>query len=104
MHVHDTEITPRPQLKIRKSFSKLNGYSRYSGLGQLTRPVENQPGRWYVKFKGVGETFLSVGRNGVFELAYVDMGLSSMAKSKKTKLQELGEPEHVDDDTSVIVV
>ena len=69
-------------------------------MGQLTRPVENQEGRWYVKFRNIGETFLSVGRHGVHELAYVDMGPVNMLNSKR-KIQDLGEPEKVEDDASV---
>ena len=87
---------PILQVKLRKSYERKAGYARYSGVGQLTRPVENQEGRWYVKFKNIGETFLSVGRHGVHELAYVDMNMLS----NKSKIQDLGEPE-VEDDVSV---
>jgi hypothetical protein len=92
---------PTLQVKLRKSYERKAGYARYSGVGQLTRPVENQEGQWYVKFKNIGETFLSVGRHGVHELAYVDMGTMNMLSSNKRKIQDLGEPEKVEDEVSV---
>ena len=66
-------------------------------MGKLIKPVENQEGRWYVKFVNLGETFLSVGRHGVHELAYVDVAPLNKLKEKK----DLVEPGKDEDDTSV---
>ena len=85
------------QVRLRKSYARKAGYSRYSGLGKLIKPVENQEGRWYVKFVNLGETFLSVGRHGVHELAYVDVAPLNKLKEKK----DLVEPGKDEDDTSV---
>ena len=88
------------QVRLRKSYARKAGYSRYSGVGKLIKPVENQEGRWYVKFVNLGETFLSVGRHGVHELAYVDMAPLNMLK-EKNKIPDLAEAGKDEDDTSV---
>ena len=69
-------------------------------MGKLIKPVENQEGRWWVKFVNLGETFLSVGRHGVHELAYVDMAPLNMLK-EKNKIPDFAEPGKDEDDTSV---
>mmetsp|Transcript_15957 Transcript_15957/g.31893 ORF Transcript_15957/g.31893 Transcript_15957/m.31893 type:complete len:202 (+) Transcript_15957:1-606(+) len=71
--VKDGEANCRPGTKVmvRKCMQHLRGYRRFCGVGHLTRPVQETPGRWYVKFPGTEETFLSTGRNGLYELTYV---------------------------------
>ena len=60
------------------------------GVGLLTGPVKHQPGRWYVKFKTAGETFLNVGRHGVYELAYMDTGHDCMGRWSNKGVRDLG--------------
>ena len=95
-------------MKICTAYENSAGYQKFLGPGLLTRPVENQPGRWFVVFKNSGETFLNVGRHGVYELAYMEQWESKTVerkkmqeKKKKLQPQDFGEPEQVEDDTSV---
>ncbi len=95
-------------MKICRAYENSAGYQKFLGPGLLTRPVENQPGRWFVVFKSSGETFLNVGRHGVYELAYMEQWESKTVerkkmqeKKKKLQTQDFGEPEQVEDDTSV---
>jgi hypothetical protein len=95
-------------VKICRAYENSAGYQKFLGPGLLTRPVENQPGRWFVVFKNSGETFLNVGRHGVYELAYMEQWESKTVerkkmqeKKKKLQTQDFGEPEQVEDDTSV---
>ena len=97
---NDERCRPGQMVRLRKVCTRAVGYHRMKSVGRLVAPVADRPGMWFVKFKGAGELFLSVGRHNVFELAYMDAAPAAMGSKKNTQIQDLGEPEIVDDDVS----
>mmetsp|Transcript_39068 Transcript_39068/g.123197 ORF Transcript_39068/g.123197 Transcript_39068/m.123197 type:complete len:113 (+) Transcript_39068:1172-1510(+) len=74
---------------LMASCRRLPGYHRYQGVGVLTRPVEGQPGRWFVRFPGVSEVFMNVGKNGIYELSHIHSDLAKEgAKKENEHLEE----------------
>lgn len=67
----DPECRPGAKVMVRKHLQHLRGYRKFCGVGYLTRPVAETPGRWYAKFAATDEVFLSTGRHGIHELTYV---------------------------------
>uniref|UniRef100_A0A7S4L8K0 EF-hand domain-containing protein n=1 Tax=Guillardia theta TaxID=55529 RepID=A0A7S4L8K0_GUITH len=85
----DDTCKPGARVMLMASCRRLPGYHRYQGVGVLTRPVEGQPGRWFVRFPGVSEVFMNVGKNGIYELSHIHSDLAKEgAKKENEHLEE----------------